>query len=78
MVYPLYIPPYCIYFKLAFNHPLQFLIFRETFEEERLLTPLTDNENMGGLVPVSPLDNALDDTLVSLPSYVDVSTMLNW
>ncbi|XP_011506155.1 PREDICTED: sorting nexin-29 isoform X2 [Ceratosolen solmsi marchali] len=44
---------------------------RETFEEERLLTPLTDNENMGGLVPVSPLDSVLDDTLVNLASYID-------
>ena len=46
---------------------------RETFEEERLLTPLTDTENMGGLVPVSPLDNVLDDVLVSLPNYLEVS-----
>ncbi|XP_008212616.1 sorting nexin-29 isoform X2 [Nasonia vitripennis] len=46
---------------------------RETYEEERLLTPLTDTENMGGLVPVSPLDNALDDMLVSLPNYLEDS-----
>ncbi|KAJ8681191.1 hypothetical protein QAD02_016978 [Eretmocerus hayati] len=44
---------------------------RETCEDERLLTPLTDNENMGGLVPVSPLDNALDDMMVSLTSYLE-------
>lgn len=51
-------------------------VYRQSYSEERLLTPLTDPEKMGGLVPVSPLDNALDDMLVSLPSlpsYMEVS-----
>ncbi|KAK0071344.1 hypothetical protein PV325_013071, partial [Microctonus aethiopoides] len=39
--------------------------------EERILTPLTDVGNMGGLVPVSPLDQTLDDMLVTLPNYMD-------
>ncbi|XP_014210929.1 sorting nexin-29 isoform X2 [Copidosoma floridanum] len=46
---------------------------RDAYEEERLLTPLTDTENMGGLVPVSPLSNALDDMMISLPSYLEDS-----
>lgn len=59
-----------------FVRTLKFFFFffnSETLEEDRLLTPLTDTENMGGLVPVSPLDNSLEDVLVSLPSYIDVS-----
>ncbi|KAK0174557.1 hypothetical protein PV327_010316 [Microctonus hyperodae] len=42
--------------------------------EERILTPLTDIGNMGGLVPVSPLDQTLDDMLVNLPNYIDDDT----
>lgn len=34
---------------------------------------MTDSGNTGGLVPVSPLDQTLDDMLVTLPSYMDVS-----
>jgi sorting nexin-29 len=32
-----------------------------------------DAENMGGLVPVSSLDQTLNDMLVTLPNYLDVS-----
>lgn len=46
--------------------------FSETFEEEKVLTPVTDSNNMGGLVPVSPLDQTLDDMLIALPNYSDV------
>lgn len=46
----------------------------ESFEEEKVLTPVTDAGNMGGLVPVSPLDQTLDDMLVTLPSYLDDSS----
>lgn len=47
-------------------------IFSETFEEEKVLTPVTNSGSMGGLVPVSPLDQTLDDMLIALPSYLDV------
>ncbi|XP_054010336.1 sorting nexin-29 [Hylaeus anthracinus] len=47
---------------------------RESFEEEKVLTPITDSENMGGLVPVSPLDQTLDDMLIALPNYLDDSS----
>ncbi|XP_026671043.1 sorting nexin-29 isoform X2 [Ceratina calcarata] len=43
----------------------------ETFEEEKVLTPVTNSENMVGLVPVSPLDQTLDDMLIALPNYLD-------
>ncbi|XP_012272933.1 sorting nexin-29 isoform X2 [Orussus abietinus] len=43
----------------------------ESVEEERVLTPLTDIGNTGGLVPVSPLDQTLDDILVNGPTYLD-------
>ncbi|XP_011142398.2 sorting nexin-29 isoform X1 [Harpegnathos saltator] len=46
----------------------------ESFEEEKILTPVTDAENLGGLVPVSPLDQTLDDMLVTLPNYLDDSS----
>ncbi|KOC65666.1 Sorting nexin-29 [Habropoda laboriosa] len=46
----------------------------EAFEEEKVLTPITDTGNMGGLVPVSPLDQTLDDMLIALPSYIDESS----
>lgn len=45
-------------------------IQNEMIEEERVLTPLTDIGGIGGLMPVSPLDQALDDMLVALPSYM--------
>ncbi|XP_011636612.1 sorting nexin-29 [Pogonomyrmex barbatus] len=45
----------------------------ESFEEEKLLTPVMDAENLGGLVPVSSLDQTLDDMLVTLPNYLDDS-----
>lgn len=45
-------------------------------EEERVLTPLTDVGSMGGLVPVSPLDQTLDDMLVTLPNYIDDASEL--
>ncbi|XP_076233972.1 sorting nexin-29 [Calliopsis andreniformis] len=45
----------------------------ESFEEEKVLTPVTDSGNMGGLVPVSPLDQMLDDMLIALPNYLDDS-----
>lgn len=47
-------------------------LFSESFEEEKVLTPVTDSGNMGGLVPVSPLDQTLDDMLIALPNYLDV------
>ncbi|CAK9822372.1 Sorting nexin-29 [Anthophora retusa] len=46
----------------------------EVFEEEKVLTPITDSGNMGGLVPVSPLDQTLDDMLIALPNYLDDSS----
>ncbi|XP_043255709.1 sorting nexin-29 [Colletes gigas] len=46
----------------------------ESFEEEKVLTPITDSGNMGGLVPVSPLDQTLDDMLLALPNYLDDSS----
>ncbi|XP_043792694.1 sorting nexin-29 isoform X2 [Apis laboriosa] len=46
----------------------------ETFEEEKILTPITNSGSMGGLVPVSPLDQTLDDMLITLPSYLDDSS----
>ncbi|XP_076165639.1 sorting nexin-29 isoform X3 [Ptiloglossa arizonensis] len=46
----------------------------ESFEEEKVLTPVTDSGNMGGLVPVSPLDQTLDDMLIALPNYLDDSS----
>ncbi|XP_076645255.1 sorting nexin-29 isoform X1 [Halictus rubicundus] len=46
----------------------------EPFEEEKVLTPVTDSGNMGGLVPVSPLDRTLDDMLIALPNYLDNSS----
>lgn len=46
----------------------------ESFEEEKVLTPVTDSINMGGLVPVSPLDQTLDDMLIALPNYLDNSS----
>lgn len=46
----------------------------ESIEEEKVLTPITDSTNMGGLVPVSPLDQTLDDMLIALPSYLDDSS----
>ncbi|RLU19370.1 hypothetical protein DMN91_007927, partial [Ooceraea biroi] len=46
----------------------------ESFEEEKVLTPVMDAENMGGLVPVSSLDETLNDMLVTLPSYLDDSS----
>ncbi|XP_031831363.1 sorting nexin-29 isoform X2 [Nomia melanderi] len=46
----------------------------EPFEEEKVLTPVTDSSNMGGLVPVSPLDQTLDDMLIALPNYLDDSS----
>lgn len=49
-------------------------MFSDSFQEEKILTPVTDAGNMGGLVPVSALDQTLDDMLVSLPPYLDVSS----
>ncbi|CAL7950089.1 unnamed protein product [Xylocopa violacea] len=46
----------------------------ETFEEEKVLTPVTNSGNMGGLVPISPLDQTLDDMLIALPNYLDDSS----
>ncbi|KYN01154.1 Sorting nexin-29, partial [Cyphomyrmex costatus] len=46
----------------------------ESFEEEKILTPVMDTGNLGGLVPVSSLDQTLDDMLVSLPNYLDDSS----
>ncbi|CAG5089299.1 Similar to SNX29: Sorting nexin-29 (Bos taurus) [Cotesia congregata] len=48
----------------------------ESPEEERVLTPLTDG-SMGGLVPVSPLDQTLEDMLVTLPNYLDTELTEN-
>lgn len=46
---------------------------RESFEEEKVLTPIMDTGNMGGLVPVSSLDQTLDDMIVTLPNYLNDS-----
>ncbi|XP_076762722.1 sorting nexin-29 [Xylocopa sonorina] len=46
----------------------------DTFEEEKVLTPVTNSGNMGGLVPISPLDQTLDDMLIALPNYLDDSS----
>ncbi|KAG7202871.1 hypothetical protein KM043_010019 [Ampulex compressa] len=46
----------------------------ESFEEEKVLTPVIDSGNMGGLVPISPLDQTLDDMLITLPNYLDDSS----
>ncbi|XP_024946729.1 sorting nexin-29 isoform X2 [Cephus cinctus] len=46
----------------------------ESLDEERVLTPITDSGNMGGLVPVSPLEQTLDDLLVTPSMYPDEST----
>ncbi|KAG8036094.1 hypothetical protein G9C98_004674 [Cotesia typhae] len=48
----------------------------ESPEEERVLTPLTDG-SMGGLVPVSPLDQTLEDMLVTVPNYLDAELTEN-
>ncbi|KMR03603.1 sorting nexin-29 [Lasius niger] len=47
---------------------------RESFEEEKVLTPIMDAGNMGGLVPVSSLDQTLDDMIVTLPNYLNDSS----
>lgn len=36
-----------------------------------------DTGNLGGLVPISSLDQTLDDMLVTLPNYLDVSLQFN-
>ncbi|KAM0733088.1 Sorting nexin-29 [Formica fusca] len=46
----------------------------ESFEEEKLLTPIMDAGNMGGLVPVSSLDQTLDDMIAALPNYLNDSS----
>lgn len=46
----------------------------ESFEEEKLLTPIMDGGNMGGLVPVSSLDQTLDDMIAALPNYLNDSS----
>lgn len=56
----------------SFSHYL-ILFHSESFEEEKILTPVTDSGNMRSLVPVSSLDQTLDDVLVTLPNYLDVS-----
>lgn len=52
-------------------------IISESFEEEKLLTPIMDTGNMGGLVPVSSLDQTLDDMIATLPNYLNVSLHSN-
>lgn len=42
----------------------------ESLDEEKILTPVLDSNNLG-LVPTSPLDQTFDDVLVSLPNYID-------
>lgn len=42
----------------------------ESLEEDKVLTPVAEAISMGGLVPVSPLDQTLDDMLIALPNYV--------
>lgn len=59
--------------KMCFSHEICSNVASESFEEEKILTPVTDAGNLGGLVPVSPLDQTLDDMLVTLPNYLDVS-----
>lgn len=52
---------------------LKLLMFSsENYEDGKVLTPVNDSGNMGGLVPISPLDKSLEDMLVALPSYLDV------
>ncbi|XP_029676550.1 sorting nexin-29-like isoform X2 [Formica exsecta] len=46
----------------------------ESFEEEKLLTPIMDAGNMGGLVPVPSLDQTLDDMIAALPNYLNDSS----
>ncbi|XP_058795776.1 sorting nexin-29 isoform X2 [Phymastichus coffea] len=43
----------------------------EAIFEEKLLTPLTDGQTIGGLMPVSPI--VLGNMLTNLPSYLDVN-----
>ncbi|KAK2577049.1 hypothetical protein KPH14_005865 [Odynerus spinipes] len=42
----------------------------ESLDVGKILTPVTDSDNLG-LVPTSPLDQAVDHVLVSLPNYVN-------
>ncbi|KAF7988973.1 hypothetical protein HCN44_007283 [Aphidius gifuensis] len=43
----------------------------DILEEDKVLTPLNDNSGMVNLMPVSPLDQTLDDMLVALPTYIN-------
>ncbi|XP_047370640.1 sorting nexin-29 isoform X4 [Vespa velutina] len=45
----------------------------ESLDEGKILTPVTDADNLG-LVPTSPLDQTFDDMLVSLPNYLNKTT----
>lgn len=60
-----------------FFHKILSNIYSESFEEEKILTPVMDTGNLGGLVPISSLDQTLDDMLVTLPNYLDVSLYSN-
>lgn len=46
----------------------------ESFEEEKILTPIMDAGNMGGLVPVSSFDQTLDDMIATMPNYLNDSS----
>lgn len=61
-----------------FFHKIFSNICSDSFEEEKILTPVMDAGNLGGLVPVSSLDQTLDDMLVTLPNYLDVSLHFNY
>ncbi|XP_014601263.1 PREDICTED: sorting nexin-29 [Polistes canadensis] len=45
----------------------------ESLDEGKILTPVTDSDNLG-LVLTSPLDQTFDDILVSLPNYINETT----
>ncbi|XP_015176940.1 PREDICTED: sorting nexin-29 [Polistes dominula] len=45
----------------------------ESLDERKILTPVTDSDNLG-LVLTSPLDQTFDDILVSLPNYINETT----
>ncbi|XP_035718997.1 sorting nexin-29-like [Vespa mandarinia] len=45
----------------------------ESLNEGKILTPVTDADNLG-LVPTSPLDQTFDDMLVNLPNYLNKTT----
>ncbi|XP_043685961.1 sorting nexin-29 [Vespula pensylvanica] len=47
--------------------------YGESLDEAKILTPVTDSDNLG-LVPTSPLDQTFDDMLINLPNYLNETT----